>query len=253
MKNLSFLAALLITVLVSTAPVAAAPLVVDLSDSVIRVDVGFAGDEVLLFGAAEALKSGAPVDLIVTVTGPKETYSVRKKRRILGIWINGGSFELKDMPSFYSVASTRKLDEILDERTLKSIQAGTNRIKVNLPVPFPSEQFAIERKSAFIRNMTNSGLYKEKVEPVVSLGNQLFRTKLEFPSNVGTGDYQVQAHLVQGQKIVFTTGVPLSVRKVGNEAKIYAFAHDQSLLYGIICVLLALIWGYGSFRVFRKL
>jgi len=230
----------------------AAPLIVDLSDSVIRVNVGFAGDEVLMFGAAEPPRNDAPVDLIVTVTGPKENYKIRKKSRQFGIWINGGSFELKDMPNFYTVASTRPLADILDEESLQSIEAGTDRIKVNLKTRFISKNYAEDRKAAFIETMTRSGLYKETVEPVVFLSNQLFRTKLDFPSNVGTGDYQVRAHLVQDKKIVFSTGVPLSVRKVGPEAKIYAFAHDYALFYGIICVLLAIIWGYTSDRAFRN-
>lgn len=253
MKHLFSRILLLVSLSFLATPVAAVPLVVDLSDSLIRVDVGFAGDEVLMFGSVDAPVTDAPIDLIVTVTGPRENYKIRKKSRVLGIWINGGTYKLNQMPNFYSVASTRPLTEILDEETLESIEAGTDRIKVNLDTRFISSNYARDRKGAFIRNMKRSGLYKETVEPVVFLGNQLFRTKLDFPSNVGTGAYQVQAHLVQEGEIVFSTGVPLAVRKVGREAQIYAFAHNQSLLYGIICVLLAIIWGYASYRVFRKL
>ena len=80
--------------------------IVDLSQHNVSITTGFAGGEVLLFGAVED-----PADIVVVVEGPAEKQTVWRKSRVGGIWLNrtGESFAA---PSFYHVASSRPLSEI---------------------------------------------------------------------------------------------------------------------------------------------
>src|SRR5262245_15526061 len=89
---------LALTLLVSGAePAAAARLVLPLSNHRVAVTSSFAGAERVLFGTIEpeppARALRPPYDLVVTVTGPRQTIRTRRKQRILGIWVNADSRE----------------------------------------------------------------------------------------------------------------------------------------------------------------
>ena len=95
-------AALLLALLLACARDAAAqPLVADLSSHEISITTGFSGTELLLFGATEG-----EGDIVVVVRGPAGPATVRRKSRVLGIWINTDSVRFEGVPSFYRVASS---------------------------------------------------------------------------------------------------------------------------------------------------
>ena len=71
--------------LVPAAVGAAEPLVADLSKHLVAITTGFAGTDVLLFGAVEG-----DGDVVVVVRGPNHTETVRRKQRQFGIWVNSG-------------------------------------------------------------------------------------------------------------------------------------------------------------------
>ena len=107
-------------------------------------------------------------------------------------------------------------------------------------------------RDALIRNKQRSGLYGEKVGDVSIQGGRLFRTRLELPANVPTGEYTVTVLLVDNAQIVSRSSTQLSVRKVGIEAKVTEFAFENSHWYGLLAVLIALFAGWFAGFVFRK-
>jgi uncharacterized protein (TIGR02186 family) len=90
------------------------------------------------------------------------------------------------------------------------------------------------------------------VRNVTFLGNRLFRTRITLPANVPTGTYQVQVFLIQDGRVVSGQTTPLSVSKVGGEAVVFDFAHNQPALYGLIAIALALVAGWMAHLAFRK-
>ena len=82
------------------------PLIADASNYRVNITTGFTGTDVVYFGA----KNG-PGDIVVVVRGPNFNYSVRRKQRVAGIWINTDKVSFGDVPSFYAVASSRPLDD----------------------------------------------------------------------------------------------------------------------------------------------
>ncbi len=237
----------LATFLLLAGPARAEPLVADLSVHRVAITTGFAGAKVLLFGAVEE-----PGDVVVIVKGPAERLSMHRKSRIGGIWINTATMTFEEVPSFYAIASSRPLEEIVSESVLARNEMGVERLKLKLPRAKASPNLAQEWRQALIRNKQRDNLYITGAEKVVFLGERLFRTELTFPDNVPTGTYLVTVYLIKDRKVERAQTTPLKVEKSGVEADIFDFAHQQSALYGIIAIFVALMAGWLAHVIFRK-
>src|SRR5712692_1158913 len=119
---LSFLAALA-ALAAFAAPAAAERLVASISNHRVMVTSSFAGDELVLFGGIEQDQASRPrrggYDLVVTVTGPRQTLVTFRKQRILGIWVNADSRVFENAPAYLAVLSNRPLDAIASAETLR--------------------------------------------------------------------------------------------------------------------------------------
>lgn len=227
-------------------PAWAAPLIADLSNHLIAITTGFAGTDVLMFGATDG-----PGDIIVTVRGPLTDVAVRRKERVAGIWVNRDSLTFGLVPSFYAVASSRPIEELLTPELLQRQQVGENNIALIRPEARPTK--VEEFREALFRAKEQQGLYSPSLGKVSFLGNQLFRTELRFPSNVPVGSYLVEVMLIRDGKLVSAQTTPLVISKTGLGAAIYQFAHTQSLAYGVAAILAALLLGWFAYLIFRKI
>ena len=101
-------------------PAKAEEVVLGLSQNAVAITATFDGSDILLFGA---VKRESPIDLasdlevIITIAGPSLPVTMRRKDRRLGIWINTDVVEVDAAPSFYAVATTAPLQDILNEAT----------------------------------------------------------------------------------------------------------------------------------------
>ena len=104
-------AALVLAALLFLSPVSAAsrytgdPLVVDLSSHVVAITSGFTGANLLLFGAVD----GEGGDVVVVIRGPSQNELIRRRERLLGLWINRHQATISGAPAYYQLASTRPL------------------------------------------------------------------------------------------------------------------------------------------------
>ena len=227
-------------------------LVADLSQHLIGITTGFAGTEVLLFGATE--DAGAAADVVVTVTGPDTEQVVRRKQRLAGIWLNRDRMTFRGVPAYYAVAASRPLDEIARPEVLARHEIGVRRLElepVGEAAARPAE--AVEAfRAALIRRKQEQELYSEAPGDVRFVGEQLFRTTLEFPANVPPGHYRVQSYLLQDGEVVGAQTNLLLISKIGLEAEVYDFALNRSALYGGVAVVIALVSGYLAGLMFRR-
>jgi uncharacterized protein (TIGR02186 family) len=221
-------------------------LAIDLSENLVGISTGFTGASVLLFGVTDG-----DGDVIVLIRSPNSSVVVRRKSRVAGIWINSDELTFDDAPGFYYAAASAPFEELLSAELRSTYQIGAQNIDFK-PHAFlsPDEENAF--RTALIRNKQRSGLYSQRDGLVTFQGNRLFRTRLELPANVPTGQYAVEVFLVNNGLIVDRSKTELSVRKVGLEAKVTEFAFEQAPLYGVIAVLIALIAGWFAGFVFRK-
>ncbi len=249
MKARLAIAALLALLLVSApAPQleSATPLVADLSDHLIAITTDFTGTDVLLFGAVDG-----PGDVVVVVRGPVNDATVRRKQRIAGIWVNQQSVEFRAVPSFYAIASTRPLDEILDLPTRMRHSIGIDTLR--LSAPEADRDLLPEFRAALERIKTAEQLYQPDVIDVTFLGDTLFRADFQFPSNVPTGSYVVEVLLVRDGEVASAQTTPLVISKSGIGADIFQFAHVHAFFYGLASVCIALSAGWIAHLVFRRI
>ena len=220
--------------------------VADLSDHLIAVTTGFDGAKLLLFGAIK----GDAADVIVVVRGPMEDVVIRRKERIGGIWINNHKLVFGGVPAFYRLASTRPLDAVASDRILARHGIGVGNIRMNNPAG-ANGGLSTFRK-ALVRNKQRLGLYPEATGQVTLLGNRLFRSDIFFPSNVPTGIYDVTVYLLRNGKVINAQTTPLVVSKIGMGARVFAFAHRHSALYGVAALAMALFAGWFAGAVAKR-
>lgn len=237
-------ALLLAALLLFAPPLRAEDLVADISQARIDITTGFSGDEVMVFGAIEG-----EGDVVVVVRGPDQDLVLRRKERRMGIWVNGAEARFNEVPSFYALASTRPLWQILPEaeRLRHRIGIATQPMAMLGGRPDP-DAFRL----AFLRIKGERRLYAENEPPAQLLGGRLFSARIEFPASVATGLYRIDAMLVRGGRIIADRPLSLEVRRVGIGARLWRFAHEMPLLYGIAAVLAAALTGWFGSYVFRR-
>ena len=237
-----------LAVLGSSAPNARAQeLVADLSNHLVAITTGFAGTEVLLFGALES-----PGDVVVVVRGPTQSVTMHRKARVAGIWMNTASMTFESAPSFYAINASAPLEEISTPSVRQRHEMGLDALDAHLPRARASPNVAAEWRDALLRAKQRRGLYSRDVGTVTFLGARLFRSNIYFPSNVPTGSYTVDVFLLRDGRVVSAQTTPLIVSKVGVEADVFDFAHERSALYGFIAVLIALMAGWMAHTIFKK-
>ncbi len=233
-------------VLLASGPARAQALIADLSSHLIAITTGFAGTELLLFGATEG-----EGDVVVIVRGPEGETSVRRKARVAGIWINRDELRFSGVPTFYRIASSKPLADFVPLALRQRHQIGVDFLRLAPQREVGSEELAAFR-AGMVRNKEAQKLYEPEVGRVNFLGPRLFRTRILFPANVPTGNYSVEVLLIRGGQVIAAQTTPMFVSKVGFGADVYDFAHEWAALYGLIAILLAVSAGWAAGLIFRK-
>ncbi len=241
---LSTLAAL--AVLACAATARAQQVVADLSQHLVAITTGFVGTDVLLFGAVEG--SG---DVVVIVRGPDRREVVRRKARVGGIWVNVEELAFTNAPSFYAIAASGPVEDLLSARLRARHRIGTEFLDLR-PDRQADPKALADFRGGLMRNKVRKGLYLDQPGRVSFLGNRLFRTTLSFPANVPTGTYTVEVLLVRNGGVVSAQTSPLLISKIGIGAEVYRFANNYAMFYGIIAILIALAAGWIAAAAFRK-
>lgn len=227
-------------------------LVTDISSHLISVTSDFTGTDLLLFGAIKTADTYGPSntgDIIVVVRGPHRNVIVRKKERVVGIWVNTESVMLADVPGFYAIASNRPLIEIATDATLRRLRIGDDRLSfssasnVGNLAPF---------KEAVIRQQGQKELFTTSQSAVYFLGNALFRTSIHFPATVPVGNYVAEVYLFNDGELISAQTSPLFIKKFGLGRQIFEFAHTHPYLHGVLAILVALLAGWIASAIFRK-
>jgi uncharacterized protein (TIGR02186 family) len=199
----------------------------------------------VLFGATDG-----PGDVIVAVRGPEREMTVRRKSRVAGIWVNTQQVTFVNLPSFYAVAASRPIADILSPAAAAFYRLGIANLKLAASTPAPSVVVDAFR-TALERTQQEAGLYVERISKVDFLGERLFRATITFPSNVPTGTYLIEVFLVRDKDIVSGQTTPLVVSRVGVDAAVFEFSTRQPGFYGAIAVLTAVVAGWLASLPFR--
>ena len=247
LHRLSLLSLTLFSFMVS--PTLANDLDVDLSKPEVRLNVSFKGAELLLFGAKDRVG-----DVVVVVRGPQKDKSVRLREKVAGVWVSTDEVVFGNTPEFYAMASSRPVYEILPAGIMKSERIGTDHLdlQVKSKPDGATDETIKDFTKGLVRIMVKKDLYTNESRVIEVVGKRLFRTDLWFPANVSVGEYAVDTYLIADGMVESKKTTHIQVHKVGIEARIYNFAHDQALIYGILAVIIAVISGWTANAIFRK-
>jgi uncharacterized protein (TIGR02186 family) len=237
----------------ATSPLRAEEIVLGLSADEVGITATFDGSDILVFGAIKRdapIPSGSALDVIVAVTGPLTPVTMRKKDRRFGIWINSEVALIDAAPSFYAVATTGPLPEIL--RDTEDL-----RHSITIPRAIRSIGNEVTDSAAFtealIRIRTDEGLYS-LLEGAVDLTEQtLFRSRIALPANLIEGRYDARIFLVRDGAVIDVFEAPIQVRKVGLERWLFNLAQSQPLAYGLLTLAIAVLLGWMASVTFQRL
>jgi uncharacterized protein (TIGR02186 family) len=227
-------------------------LVPEVSQHEIEVRQGFTGTELLLFGAIldpAGRAAAQEYDVVVVLQGPSQPIRLRQKARFGGIWVNAASTDYRSAPSFFAVASTRPIADIVDETTAAIYEFGTRYIQLS-----PSGVIEPEEQARFSAGLvdlrTRQWLYQENIGGVSVSERVLYQARIALPSNVITGTYTAETFAVRDGRVIASALSEVEVKTVGFERFIVETAQDYSLIYGLVAVLLSVGMGWAAGRFY---
>jgi len=230
-------------------------LVPEVSQSRIEVRQGFTGANLLLYGAIvdpRGPNAETEYDIVVVLKGPTEPIRLREKDRIAGIWMNSGATDFRSAPSFFAVASSSPVEEIVDERTAAIYELGTDFIQLSpsgVIDPVVQSRFA----SGLVDMRQRLGLYKQDPEGVRIKERVLYQARIELPSNVTTGPYTAETFAIADSRVLASATAEIEVVKVGLEGQVVSASQRWSLFYGLGAIMLSLGMGWFAGRFFARL
>ncbi|WP_170606039.1 TIGR02186 family protein [Ruegeria arenilitoris] len=229
--------------------------VLGLSQDRVSITADFDGSEILIFGAVKReapIPDGPPLEVIVSVVGPSEPVTVRRKERRFGIWVNTDSILVDLAPSFYAVATSAPFSQVLtnteDLRHRVSIGRAIRSVGADMNVE-GAQNFA----EAVIRIRENEGLYSIRENTVAVDEQTLFRTSIDMPADLTEGDYLARIFLTRAGQVVSQFETTIDVRKVGLERFLYNMSRQQPVWYGLMSLVIAISAGWGASTAFRLL
>lgn len=227
-------------------------LVPEVSQHEVQVRQGFVGTQLILFGAVVdpgGVRAGRNFDVVVVLKGPTEPIRLREKQKILGIWINHASTSFRSAPSFFAVASSRPIDQIVDPRTAAIYELGLDYLQLS-----PTGSIDPEKQAHFTQGLVEmrkrAGLYKEDPKGVTINGQVLYQARISLPSNVQTGRYTAETFAITHGRVIASGTAEIEVRKEGFERLVADYADEDSFFYGLFAVVLSLSMGWLAHRIF---
>ena len=249
--------------LVSLLMLAAAPLLMaqakpilvpDISARQVQIRYSFTGAQLLLFGAIVYPGGRAPdrpADIAVVLRGPVQPILVREKQKIAGIWMNADSNRFRSAPSFYAVASSRPISELVDDRTAAIYELGLGNLQLS-----PGGGALPEKERRFEDGLLDlrkrEGLYSESPRGVEITDRVLYRAVIAIPSQVPVGTYTAETFLIDRGRVLAAATRDIQINKSGFELFVANAARRHEFLYGLTAVVLSLGLGWAAAAAFRR-
>jgi uncharacterized protein (TIGR02186 family) len=229
-------------------------LVPDVSARQVQIRYSFTGAQLLLFGAVVYPGGRAPdrpADIAVVLRGPVQPILVREKQKIAGIWMNADSNRFRSAPSFYAVASSRPIADLVDQRTAAIYELGLHNLQLS-----PGGGALPEKERRFEAGLLDlrarQRLYSENPRGVEINDGVLYRATITIPSQVPVGTYTAETFLIDRGRVVAAATRDIPINKSGFERFVALAARRHRLAYGLTSVILSLGLGWAAAAAFRR-
>ena len=227
-------------------------LVPEVSQHEIQVRQGFTGTELLLFGAIlepDGRRAGRDYDIVVVLKGPTPPIRLREKEKIFGIWVNAESTAFRSAPSYFAVASSRPVEDIVDERTAAIYELGLDFLQLS-PIGSIDPEEQARFTAGLVDMRQREGLYRQDPGGVTISEQVLYQARIALPSNVQTGRYTAETFAITRGRVIASASAEVEVRKVGFERLVADFSEENSFWYGLIAVAMSVGMGWVAGRLF---
>ncbi len=231
----------------------ASPLIAEISDRKIVINTSFDGADLMLFGSRN--ESG---DIVAIIRGPSAKAIIRKKQKYFGIWVNRQSEEFENIPIFYSMAASKNFSSDDKQIYLSNLKIGYSEtleslwLNKNELIGEAERAKREEFNYALLRELRIAKLYNTKITPINFIGDGLFRANIAFPDNTPTGTYGVEVYLIDGGQVQAMRTTSIHVYKSGLDAAIYQLSQNNSAIYGLLAIALAVFGGLFAVKIFNK-
>jgi uncharacterized protein (TIGR02186 family) len=180
-----------------------------------------------------------------------EPIVVREKQQVLGIWMNVGRTRFRSAPSFYAVASSRPLRQIIDERTAAIYELGLDNLQLS-----PGGGTSAEEQRRFEQGLIDlrrrGQLYLEEPRGVEITGGVLYRARINIPARVPVGNYTAETFLIRDGRVIAGAVREIRIEKFGFERLVAQAAERWAFAYGIVAVMVSLLLGWGANAIFSR-
>lgn len=229
---------------------------IGLSTNRVAITADFDGADLTIFGSLDnidpTLARYGRYDIIVVLEGPARNVVVRRKDRVLGMWINTESETFVNVPVSYSVATTRMPQDITDAESYRRLSLGIDDVHIT-PLDREGNPATIEEFRRGLRDRKKAGgLFSMRIGGVEFLSQSLFRAALPLSPSVPVGTHRARAFLFKNGVFIRESSAQLAIVKSGFEETIHRFSVNHGPSYGILAVLLAVLTGWIGRIVFRK-
>lgn len=229
---------------------------IGLSTDSVELTADFSGQDLTIFGALEnvdpLLARQGRYDVIVVLEGPARPVVVRRKSRVLGMWINTRSEAFLNVPVSYSMATTRMPQDITDFANYKRLSLGANNIHLEPENPDQGPMSIEEFTEALRDRKQDTDLYSANYGGVQFLSQSLFRASLKLAPSVPVGTHKARAYLFRSGTFIRESTAQLSIRKSGFEQWVYRSSQRHGFYYGLGAVALAMVTGWLGRIIFRR-
>lgn len=229
-------------------------LVPEVSNRHVEIRYSFTGAQLLLFGAILYPRGRLPeerTDVAVVLKGPMQPIVLRERQRVAGIWMNVGRARFRSAPSFYAVASSRPLRQIIDDRTAAIYELGVDNLQLS---PGGGTQPAELRRfeAGLVDLMRRNQLYIEDGTGVSISEGVLYQARINIPASVPVGTYTAETFLIQRGRVIAGAVREIRIEKLGFEGFVARAAERWSFAYGIVAVATSLLLGWAASALFRR-
>lgn len=230
-------------------------LVPDVSQDKVSIRGDFNGAQLLLFGAITyppGTRNRDKADIVVVLKGPTQSIVVREKQQIAGIWINAASSEFRSAPGYYAVASSRPVQEIVDDKTADIYELGLDHLQLS-----PAGAIDSGEINRFVDGLvdlnTRGRLYKNLPNSVEIEGDVLYKARINIPASVPIGEYTAETFLIIDGRVEAAEIKEITIEKTGFGRFITNLSQEYGFIYGLLAVLISVLLGWAAGYAFRKI
>jgi hypothetical protein len=218
----------------------------------ITIDFFYHGSTVSVRGLSEP-----GTDLVIKITSPEGHQALKKKGKVGGaLWMNVGELKFEQVPNFYAVYSTKKIEDLLTQAEREKYLIGYTALEKHVEItPVSDETEKARWFDEFVKFKESSKTYASvsgKITTTMKNGKQEYYILTDWPYQATPGDYLVSVYAVKNNKVVEQAKAKVLVEQVGMVKALANMAKNSAAFYGFLSVGAALGAGFGVGMIFRK-